>query len=196
MSALLKRLVLAFGLAAVAALVGCAHPITINPDVAKVTGSGAPRIDKSVAYYVSIDDMKREVITAGGGGDKISYFPYRDLDTAIYKSLSEVYTNVTKLETPIAADSAKNAHFVFTPQLTTTSSSSSPFTWPATDFTVELACKVTDSTGKSITDIVVTGNGKAEFSEFKSDFGLSARRASQDALVKFTKAIETSPQLR
>lgn len=110
--------------------------------------------------------------------------------------MTEVYTNVTKLETPTAAALAKTVHLVFTPKVTTTSSSSSPFTWPATDFTVELACKVTDSTGKAITDIVVTGSGKAEYKEFMSDFGLSARRASQDALVKFTKAIEASPQLR
>jgi len=196
MTSLLKRLILAAGLATLGVLVGCAHPITITPDVAKISGSGAQRSTKAVAYYVSDEDMKREVTTAGGGGDKISYFPYRDLDTAIYKSLSEVYQNVTKLSTPAAAAGSTVPVYTFTPKITTTSSSSSAFTWPPTDFTVDVVCKVTDATGKAVTEIAVSGSGKAEFSEFKSDYALSSRRASEDAMKKFIAALETSPQLR
>lgn len=195
MTALFKRLLVVSGLATLALLVGCAHPITINPTTVAITGSGAPKVDKAVAYYVSPEDMKREVTTPGGGGDKISYFPYRDLDTSIYKALGEVYTNVTKLESPTAKPGGKVA-LVFTPIITTTSSSSSAFTWPATDFSVQLSCKVTDANGAAVTDISVTGTGKAEFSEFKADFGLSARRASEDALRKLIKALETTPQVR
>lgn len=196
MTSILKRLILAAGLATLGALVGCAHPITITPDVAKISGSGAPRSTKAVAFYVSDEDMKREVTTEGGGGDKISYFPYRDLDTAIYKSLGEVYENVTKLSAPAAAAGATGPVYVFTPKITTTSSSSSAFTWPPTDFTVDLVCKVTDAKGAPVTEIAVTGTGKASFNEFKSDFALSSRRASEDAMKKFIAALETSPQLR
>lgn len=196
MTALLKRLVLASGLAALAALVGCAHPITINPDVKNITGSGTPKVEKSVAYYVSAEDMKREVTTEGGGGDKISYFPYRDLDTSIYKSLSEVYTSVIKLETPNAAAGANKPTLVFTPVFATKSSSASPFTWPATDFSVEMTCKVADASGAAVTQIAVTGTGKATFDEFKTDHGLSSRRASEDAMKQFVKALESTPQLR
>lgn len=195
MKTLIQRLLLSTGMLALAALVGCAHPITINPDVKAITGSGAPKVAKSVAYYVSADDMKREVTTPGGGGDKISYFPYRDLDTSIFKALSEVYTDVVKLEAPAAAGGQGHA-LVFVPQITTTSSSSSALTWPATDFSVALTCKVTDGAGAPVTELAVSGVGKATFSEFKSDFALSSRRASEDAMKKFLQALETTPAVR
>ena len=44
------------------------------------------------------------VVTPGGGGDKISYQPYRDIETAFYKMLTNVFGNVTKLKTPKDAD--------------------------------------------------------------------------------------------
>jgi hypothetical protein len=196
MNALFNRILLASGLATLAVLVGCAHPITINPQVNNITGSGTARVDKSVAYYVSPENMKLEVTTDGGGGDKISYFPYRDLDTSIYKSLSEVYTNVVKLEAPTAAAGANGPALIFAPTFVTKSSSSSALTWPATDFSVEMTCKVTDASGAPVTSIAVTGAGKAEFSEFKADFALSSRRASEDTMKKFVKALETTPQVR
>lgn len=194
MTAIIQRGFLAVALAALALTVGCAHPISVNPDAAAIRASSPARIDKAVAYYVSPDDMKLEVTTPGGGGDKVSYFPYRDLDPAIYQALSQVFTSVIKIETPTAA--GRPVQFLLTPKLLTTSSSSSAFTWPPTDFSVELTCKVTDGSGAPVTSIVVTGTGKAEFSEFKSDFSLSARRASLDAMNKLVKALEAAPELR
>ena len=128
MKFLFQRLLLAVGVGTLAALVGCAHPISINPDLKTITASGTAKVNKSVSYYVSPADTAGEVTTPGGGGDKVSYFPYRDLDTAIYKSLSEVYASVIKLETPLPAAGATTPVLVFTPKLTTTSSSSSGLT--------------------------------------------------------------------
>lgn len=191
----IKRGLLAASLATAALMVGCAHPISVNPDTASIRASSPARIQKAVAYYVSPDDMKLEVTTPGGGGDKVTYFPYRDLDPAIYQALSQVFTSVIKSETPTPA-AGRAVQLMFTPKLLTTSSSSSALTWPPTDFSVELTCKVTDAAGAPVTSIVVTGNGKAEFSEFKSDFSLSARRASLDAMNKLVKALESAPELR
>lgn len=198
MNMLLKRCFLALGLAGMSLMVGCAHQISFAPDGKKIVASGAPRIEKAVAYYVSADDMKREVITPGGGGDKISYFPYREIDAGIYKALSEVFTSVSKLDAPFDPNrpATPALQLVFSPSIVTTSSSSSALTWPATDFTLELTCKVVNGKNAPLKTIVVKGTGKAEFSEFKAEHGLSARRAAEDAMAQLVKALETSPELR
>lgn len=83
----------------IAVLAGCAaHPITITPDLAAVSASGVTPIKKNVGYYMAPEDRARQFTTAGGGGDKISHYPYRDLDAGIYKVLSNVFQNVSILK--------------------------------------------------------------------------------------------------
>ena len=64
----------------VAVLAGCAHPISLSPDLARVTSATATKIDKKAGLSLADADRSREVTTPGGGGDKLSYFPYRDLE--------------------------------------------------------------------------------------------------------------------
>ncbi len=62
-------------------LFGCAHPITMNPDLAAVTvPAGAKPIAKKVGYHIPEALRSVEVTTPGGGGDKVRYFPYRDIE--------------------------------------------------------------------------------------------------------------------
>lgn len=193
-----NRILWLAGLLAAVLATGCAHPISVTTDVSQVRSSGKPRIEKSVAYVIAPDDRDREVITPGGGGDKLSYKPYRDLDAGIFKALSEVFANVSRVDA--AAEAAKpgrdKIQLVFVPKITTTSSSASPFTWPPTAFAIDLACKVSDASGAPVSEINVVGNGQAEFSEFKSDHSLAAKRAAQDAMQKLVKALEDTPALR
>jgi hypothetical protein len=195
---LLKRCFMLAGLVVTVLMTGCAHPISVTADIAQVKGSGTPLINKAVAYRISAEDLQLEVTTPGGGGDNVSYKPYKDLEPAVYKALSEVFASVSKLDgqNDAAKMNQDRIRLVFAPRITTTSSSSSAFTWPPTDFTVELRCKVTDPTGVTVTELAASGVGKAEFSEFKSDFSLSAKRAAQDAVTKLVKAMEQSPELR
>jgi hypothetical protein len=184
---------------AVAALAGCAHPIIMTPDIAKIEPATTVQpIKKNVAYYIAEDARTNEVITPGGGGDKVSYQPYRDIETAFYKMLTNVFGSVTKLKTPADAEAIakNNVVYVITPQLATDSSSPSPFTWPPTKFSVDLTCNITDATGNALLSKKVSGAGAAEFDEFKSDFSLSAKRASQDALLKMQQALSDAPELR
>ncbi|MBI1889306.1 MAG: hypothetical protein HYS18_01530 [Burkholderiales bacterium] len=186
-------------IAIVSALVGCAHPITINPDMSKIEPSaGAQPIKKNVAYYIADDVRTKEVVTPGGGGDRVSYQPYRDIETAFYKMLTNVFGNVVKLKSPKDAEaiSKNNVAYVITPQLVTDSSSPSPFTWPPTKFKVDLTCSIADAAGNPILSKQVSGAGEAEFDEFKADFSLSARRASQDALLKMQQALSDAQELR
>ncbi|USX05594.1 hypothetical protein [Paraburkholderia fungorum] len=193
---------------AIASLTGCAHDITISGDpaalTAATTAATAPAsaqttpINKTVGLVITDELRTKEVVTPGGGGDKVAYKPYRDLELPIYVELSQVFSNVVKLNA--APDQAtvqsKNLSYVVTPTISTTSSSPSLLTWPPTDFSVTLVCTVTDPSGKLVTKKEVTGNGHAEFSEFKRNFGLAAQRATTDAVQKLQAAMQDTPELR
>ncbi len=185
---------LILGSAVCAALFGCAHPITLNPDLQAIQNKAGAPIDQKVGFYISDASKALEVTTPGGGGDKVRYFPYRDMEAGFYKALSEAYKSVSKTNGPRMTDEMRNAgiSLLLVPEITTTSSSSSAFTWPPTQFTVKLAVAVLDSANQLVRTLTVTGEGKAEFDEFKSNFSLSTVRASNDALAKLVAAL-TAP---
>src|ERR1700756_1630262 len=61
-------------LAAFVCLAGCAHPMTVRPDVGRLpVAAQASRIPKAVGLYISPENLNKEVVTPGGGGDKVSY---------------------------------------------------------------------------------------------------------------------------
>jgi hypothetical protein len=189
-----------FGAVSAAALVlvtGCAHPISMAPDMKAVPESTA-KIHKKVGYFISAEDLAKEVISPGGGGDKVKYLPYKDLETGLYKAFSQVFDGVVKLKS--ADDKAsigdQGLNLVIKPTLSTTSFSDSAFTWPPTQFTVDITCVVTDAKGTEVTRLTSQGKGAATFSEFTSDFSLSAKRASQEALAKLVRDLSASDALR
>ena len=180
-------------------LFGCAHPISMTPDLSVLSAAGSGQvIDKQVGYHLPDALRAQEVTTPGGGGDKVRYFPYRDIEPGFYKALAEAFRGVTKIPDPKDVVAVKNSgiSLLITPEIRTNSSSSSAFTWPPTEFTVTLACAITDLNGSSIETIRVTGEGRAEFAEFKSNFSLAAVRATNDALSKLVKALNDSSALR
>lgn len=188
---------LAFAGSLVALLVACAHPISLEPaKLPQRAESGL--VAKKVAYAISDADKAREVTTPGGGGDKVSYFPYRDMERALRAALRAVYQDVSavKSASDLAAVKEIGASYVFTPEITTTSSSPSPFTWPPTKFSTEVSCTVTDANGVMVARVRANGEGAAEFEEFKSDFSLSARRAVGDVAEKLAAEIRNNEKLR
>jgi hypothetical protein len=182
----------------VAVLAGCAHPITITPDVMAISGSGITPIKKNAGYYMAPENKAKQFTTDGGGGDKVSHYPYRDLDTGIYKVLSNVFQNVSILKsaTDVEAIRKDGITYVFVPEIVPSSLSDSLITWPPTSFTLLLTCTVYDASGKAIGKKAVVGNGAATFDEFKRDFGLAGRRASADALGKLQTLLSNDPELR
>jgi hypothetical protein len=186
-------------LAIVAVITGCAHPLVISPDISKVERTGnAQTIDKNVGYYIPADIRDKAVKTKGGGGDFVTYTPYRDMETAFYKMLSNVFKSVTVLKSANDTEAiAKHSiNYIITPEITTESSSPSAFTWPPTKFSVTLTCNITNTSGKVIGKPAVTGEGNAEFSEFKSDVSLSGKRATLDSLLKMQDTLLKMPELR
>lgn len=188
-----------FMLTIMAIITGCAHPLVISPDISKLERSGSTQtIDKNVGYYIPADIRDKAVKTKGGGGDSVTYTPYKDMETAFYKMLSNVFKDVTVLKSPNDAEAiAKHSiNYIITPEITTESSSPSPFTWPPTTFSVNLTCNIATPDGKMIGKPVVVGEGRAEFSEFKSDFPLSGKRATLDSLLKMQDSLLKMPELR
>ena len=180
-----------------AVLAGCAHPIVVTAEKTPERVE-AQLIQKKVAYAMNDADRAKEVTTAGGGGDRVSYYPYRDLEKAVRDALRSVYADVVVIRSATDAHAVREsgAALVFTPEINTTSGSPSPFTWPPTTFTSEIACKVTDASGQEVTRLVATGAGNAEFSEFKSNFSLAANRAGTDVASKLSAEIRAHDKLR
>jgi hypothetical protein len=188
----MKRLLsLAFALAVAALAVGCAHPISLTTDAGKLVGTAkVPKTDRKVALVMTEDQKKLELQTPGGGGDKVSYFPYRDLESGLYVALSESFASVSRVSS--LADpkvKADGLSLMFVPDVATTSYSPSLLTWPPTVFTVTLGMDIKDTNNVTVKKLQVQGEGRAEFDEFKGDFSLSAKRAAEDALKKLIKAV-------
>ncbi|HEX4387216.1 MAG TPA: hypothetical protein VH109_01170 [Steroidobacteraceae bacterium] len=193
----MKSYKLALALLVSACAAGCAHPMNIKPDVQGLEPASG-RIQKNVGLYISPAERALEVTTAGGGGDKVKYHPYADMETGLYKALGNVFTSVTLVSTPDDASAiAKHSlNYIVEPTITTTSSSSGIFTWMATDFTVQVTCKVDDARGKQVATVSSTGTGKADSAEVRSDFSIAGERASKDALQKLETAFLQAPELK
>lgn len=194
----MRNLRLACLLLTIAALAGCAHPMIIKPEMdALAAAPAAERIQKKVGLYIAAENRTKEVTTPGGGGDKVRYVPYADLETGLYKVLSDVFVDVAVLQARDAAAIAQHSvAYVIEPEISTTSSSSGIFTWMATDFTVQLQCKVTDPAGQAVATVAADGSGKAESKELMSNFSLAGQRASHDALLSLRAALLQSADLR
>lgn len=173
---------------------GCAHPISLTPDVASVLGSGGgAKSDRKVGLVMTDEQRKKEITSPGGGGDKVSYFPYRDLETGLYTALSEHFSNVSVVTGPADAKVRSEGITLFVAsEIATTSHSPSMLTWPPTIFTVELTCTVKDANDKVLKQLRVQGEGRAEFDQFKLDPSLSAKRASTDAIQKLVKELSAA----
>lgn len=133
--------------------------------------------------------------TPGGGGDKVSYQPYADMETGLYKVLGNTFQNVDLLS-DVNSIAEHSLTLIAIPEITTTSSSNAVFTWMATDLTVHISCKFTDVEGREVATVSATGTGHAEFSDLKADFSAAGERASRDALEKLQAAILQSDALR
>lgn len=179
-------------------LTACAHPIVITPNMGELNGNGVNKVNKVVGYYIPASEREKRVETPGGGGDRLSYTPYKDLEPAMQKTLANVFSDVypvSSLEDK-AFLKAKKISYVFVPKIETESSSESAFTWPPTKFTVSLECAALDANGREIWRKTTKSSGEATFDEFKHDFPLAAKRASLKAFQDMQKTINATPAFR
>ena len=175
---------------------GCAHSISITPDLAKIelTSNSVARVNVKVGYYIPPELSAIEITTAGGGGDNVRYYPYREIENGFQKILSNNFVSVVKLTSAIelaqiSQEGKEGIKYSFFPELITNSGGSGLFTWPPTNFTVDLTVKVRDANGTVIGSPRVIGVGSADTSERLSKYGIAGERAMEDALLKMQAAL-------
>jgi len=180
------------------AAVGCAHSITITPDVGSISASGINRIDKNVGYYISPNDLALEVVTPAGGGDKVKYFPYQESEPALKQVLSNIFREAHLLKSPSDAAfiTSKNISYIFIPVITTDSSSRSSWIWPPSDFTVTLNCKATDGAGRVVWETRVTGEAHMRLPDVHRDRNLAGKEAVKNAFSELQGKILSADVLR
>lgn len=180
----------------VAIFSGCAHKITIAPDNERInTTLEIKQKSYSIGYF--IDDINTTVITEGGVGDKVTYQPYKETESALVSVLSKHFNKVYKIENLGNKDfiNKNNLKLIFTYKILTYSSSQSIFTWPPTNFIITLTCKAVDKNGNIIWKDIIKDEGSAEFDEFKNDFSLSAKRASENVFKKLLVELNNANEL-
>jgi hypothetical protein len=104
--------------------------------------------------------MNRDVVTPGGGGDRVKYKPYQALDVALKMALKDVFLDAVKLESFDHASSYPEVLLVFDPEIVRTDSSSSSFaTWMPEQFTIEIKCFIYDRERRKLQQIESVGHG-------------------------------------
>jgi hypothetical protein len=92
---------------------GCAHQIAITPAPDAFNAGGISRIDKNVGYYITPENLAKEVVTPGGGGDKVKYSPYKESEPTLKQVLSNLFRDVYRLPSPSDAEFHKvEEHFL------------------------------------------------------------------------------------
>lgn len=177
-----------------AASAACAHLIQISPDASMVREARNPTIDRKVGYFIPEELRLSERTSPGGGGDKVRYYPYKDLETGIFRALRAVFTDVRRidsLEDQEKLDSL-GIELVLIPTILTSSSSSNPIAWPPTDFSVTIDARIQDRAGAEVWRKTVHGEGSASFGEMQDDFAKAAREASALALDALETALASA----
>lgn len=179
-------------------LVGCAHPIIITPDLQALKKTDKDYIQVTVGYYISPNDRENYVYSPGGGGDRVYYYPYRELEPALQKVLFNQFQNVQKLDLMISPEylRANDLAFAFLPEITTDSASDGLFTWMPTSFTVNLQCKAFSQNGKKIWEGKYIGVGTATTDELMKDFSLAAKRASEKVFKEMSNDLSKVKEFR
>jgi hypothetical protein len=179
-------------------LIGCAHPIVITPELRTLKTTERNYIQATVGYYISSSDRDNYVYSAGGGGDRVYYYPYKELEPALQKVLFSVFKDVKRLDLAITPEylRSNDIKYAFLPEITTESYSAGVMSWMPTSFTVNLTCKAFTQNGKLIWQRKYIGVGTATFSELTKDFGLAAKRASQKAFSDMLNDLSQAKEFR
>ncbi len=177
---------------------GCAHRISITPALGTIDTSGISRIEKNVGYYISPEDLGREVVTGGGGGDKVKYFPYKEAEPALRQVLSNIFSQVYALKSPSDSEfmTSKSISYIFIPAITTYSSSRSAWIWPPSDFTVTLTCRATDASGGVVWETKITGDAHMRLPDVYRDHSLAGKEAIKNAFSELQDKILTVEAFR
>ncbi len=194
----MKALIRLMAIGLVVTTAGCAHMINLTPPLNTLEAEGIAKVGKTAGYYIDPALRSKTVTTPGGGGDKVSYMPYADVEPALRNVLERVFGEAVPVASLTDQQALANQHvaYVFIPTITTSSSSNSAFTWPPTHFEMTIDCRVQSPDGATVWQGVAKGQGEAVFDDFKHDFSLAARRATKAAFLNLQVQINAVPAFR
>jgi len=174
---------------------GNVHPISMTPNIASIQlGEGLSPVQRKVGYYIAPELRDLMVMTAGGGGESVCYYPYRDLTPGLYNVLSTVFIGATEVADPkdLAALKKAGISLLVIPEISTASSSGHMLVWPPTEFGIKLKLTITDLDGSVLETLHVAGRGHAGLLEFNHNHSLSAVRAANDLMIEMHEALRFS----
>lgn len=179
---------------------GCTHKINISPNINDIAGKYTKK-DKNqynVAYYLPKEKENIYLISGGGGGDSVGYFPYKETESSFRTVLNNLFDKVYKIDTFPSKEFLRknNIKYVFYYEIETQSFSNSSFTWPPTNFIVNLKTTARDENNDSFWEDALNSQGFASFNEFNGDFGLSGKRAIINAFNTLYYRLKTSEEFK
>lgn len=171
---------------------GCTHPIVISPDLSLIKNN-SKIINKKVGYYISSKDRNKEIIDYATSGDKVSYYPYRDLENGIHRVLLEVFKEVNVVDLSLIEDSKNNDYsYIFIPEITTESKNDSNHFWPPTYFQIDLKMKAIGQQNQPIWEKNFQKIGTATSEEWKYNQGMAGNKASAKILKELLDEIASA----
>lgn len=166
---------------------GCAtHPVSLAPSVNYNELVLGEKYKASAGYYISPIKLEKR-IEESTGSDNISYFPYRDLQSILAKTLSASFTKVNK--TSLKKDTSVDYNFV--PRIQTRVSEKSALFWPPIGFMIDLDVSVYKN-GHLLDVIKGHGNSLSKSKEFLSDFNYTPKQAMKMAMLDFQQNLRNS----
>lgn len=171
-------------------LTACAHQVSIAPQL-NLSRDSSALVEANVGYLITDAQRNEQVTTPGGGGDKISYNPYRDLESALYSTLASVFTGVFVVPDASAEGfiEANELRFVFMPVITSDSRSSNVMLWNPTDFTLTLSIRAENRNGETVWSREFVGEGNAP-----AGGSLTENRAAQAAAIDVFRQLQRALQ--
>lgn len=169
----------------------CAHRINITPSVSQLEAVKLPRIKQNVGYYISPENLKKQVVTPAGGGDNVKYLPYKESEPVLKAILLNVFVNAYQMPSLDDAQfiSSRNISYIFIPEIVTNSSSRSIWIWPPSDFTVTLDCKAVEPSGGVLWKTTVDSEAHMGLPQVHQDFSLAGKVALAKAFSKLQHEI-------
>jgi hypothetical protein len=169
----------------------CAHRISITPPLHQLDATEISRIEKSVGYYISPDDLEKQVVTPAGGGDKVKYLPYKESEPALKTILSNIFIKVYPISSLYDTQfiTSNYISYIFIPEIETNSSYRSSWIWPPSDFIVTINCKAIDASGKVIWQKKIKGEAHLRLPDVYRDHSLAAKAATEKAFSELQHEI-------
>jgi len=178
--------------------IGCAHTISITPDLSNINQLVDSKIEVNVGNYISKDDLSKKVVDRLMNGDSVKYASYKEVEPAFVKVLSNIFENVIYIQSleDIAFIKESELTYIFVPTIETRAFTYNPYAWPPTDFEMTLACYAIDESTKKMWEWDTHVSQKSKYSEYWADQAISGKKAVIQCLNELQEELRSTDIFR